>query len=114
MASPKTPLIIGGVIVLIPLLYFTSCSVVSYQNANAFEHVKVGDTEQQVISAMGKPKDREAAAGQRRLKYGMAACTAPCAQRLWYPNGMSLAGEAWSVELDASGHVVKTDHITSP
>jgi hypothetical protein len=114
MSKRTAPLIIGGIIVLIPALYFTSCAVVSGQKAKAFEHVKVGDTESQVINVMGQPKDRETNGGPRLTKYGLAACTAPCAQRLWYPNGMSLAGEAWTVELDASGHVVHTAHVTSP
>lgn len=114
MANRKAPLIVGTIIVLIPVLYFTSCGVVSSQKAKAFEHVETGDTEQQVIDIMGQPQDRETSAGPRLAKYGVAACTAPCAQRLWYPNGMSLAGEAWAVELDVSGHVVHTAHVTSP
>jgi hypothetical protein len=106
--------IVGGIIVLIPLLYFTSCGVVSSQKAKAFDHLQIGDTEQQVIGIMEQPEDRETSKGSRLAKYGVAACAAPCAQRLWYPNGMSLAGEAWMVELDASGHVIHTAHVTSP
>lgn len=114
MATRKGPLIVGGIIVFIPLLYFTSCGVVSSQKAKAFDQLQIGDTEQQVIGIMGKPEDRETSEGSRLAKYGVAACAAPCAQRLWYPNGMSLAGEAWMVELDASGHVIHTAHVTSP
>ncbi|MBB3228104.1 hypothetical protein FHW69_002739 [Luteibacter sp. Sphag1AF] len=114
MTARKVPRIVAGIIVLIPALYFTSCSLISGQRARAFEQVHVGDTEQQVIDVMGKPADRETAGGPRQTKYGVAACTAPCMQRLWYPNSISLAGEAWSVDIGSDGHVVNDDHITSP
>lgn len=114
MATRKVPLIVAGILVLIPVAYFTSCSVVSGQRARAFERVRMGDTEQRVIEVMGKPADQEAASGPRLLKYGVPACTAPCALRLWYPNGLSLAGEAWSVDIGADGHVVHADYVTSP
>ncbi|HEY0198137.1 MAG TPA: hypothetical protein VGC19_06285 [Rhodanobacter sp.] len=110
----NVPLIIAAVVVLIPVIYVTSCSVISGQKAKAFERVRLGDTEQQVIGTLGAPADREPSSGPRLIKYGVAACIAPCAQRLWYPNSISVAGEAWSVELDASGHVVRKAHLTSP
>ena len=114
MATRKAPLIVGAIIVLIPVAYFTSCTVISSQQARAFAKVHVGDTEQQVIGVMGKPADRETSNGPRLIKYGAPACTAPCAQRLWYPNRISLDGEAWSVELGATGTVTAASHLTSP
>lgn len=114
MNTRKAPMVVGTILILIPVLYFTSCSIVSNQKARAFERVHLGDTEQQVIETMGVPTDREISTGRRLVKYGIAACTTPCTQRLWYPNNLSLAGEAWSIEFDATGHVVHTAHIASP
>jgi hypothetical protein len=87
--------------------------VTTHLNEKAIAHIQEGDTEQQVIAAMGEPADRETATN-RLAKYGAPECRAPCVQRLWYTNKLSLAGEAWSVELDAAGHVVRTAHFVSP
>lgn len=114
MVSRKLPLIVGGIIVSIPVIYLTSCSVISGWKAKTFERVHLGNTEQQVIDVMGKPTDRETNDGPQLIKYGAIICKSPCAQRLWYSNRISLVGEAWLVELDASGHVVHTAHLTSP
>lgn len=105
--------IIVGSVILVPLLYIGACSAISHQRDRGFAQVKEGDTEQQVIAAMGEPSDRETASN-RLAKYGLPECQAPCVQRLWYLNKLGLVGEAWSVELDASGHVVHTAHIVSP
>jgi hypothetical protein len=106
--------IVVGIIILIPVLYIGSCTVISHQREHGLAQVKNGDSEQQVIQVMGQPADRETAGGNRVAKYGAPECKAPCAQRLWYPNPISPAGEAWSVDLDVSGHVIATDHIVSP
>lgn len=105
--------IVVGLIVLIPVLYVVSCSVVSHQREKGFDQVKTGDAEQQVIQVMGEPADRETPS-HRMPSYGAPECTTPCAQRLWYPNRMGLTGEAWAIELDGAGKVVHTAHITSP
>lgn len=110
--SQATKIIVGAVI-LIPVLYLGSCGVMTHQHEKAFAQVKDGDTEQQVIATMGEPADRETPSN-RLAKYGAPECQEPCVQRLWYPNKLSLAGEAWAVELDGSGHVVRTAHMTSP
>ena len=103
-----------AIILLVPLLFVGSCSVISHQRESGFAQVNEGDTEQQVIGKMGAPTDRETSSGPRLIKYGAAACIAPCAQRLWFPNKLSLAGEAWAVDLDGSSKVVHTAHIVSP
>jgi hypothetical protein len=104
----------SGILVLILVFYMVACSVVSSRKAQAFERIHLGDTQQEVIKIMGNPADRETAGGSRLTKYGVSACTAPCAQRLWYPNKLSLTGDAWFVDLSASGQVVHAAHITSP
>lgn len=105
--------IVMGVLMLLPALYVGSCSSVERQHEKAFAQVKEGDIEQQVIVVMGEPADRETP-GNRLTKYGAPECQAPCVERLWYPNKLSLAGEAWSVDLDAAGHVMHTARIVSP
>jgi hypothetical protein len=109
----RTAKIVMGVLVLIPSLYVCSCGGIEHRHEHAFARVKEGDTEQQVIAVMGEPTDRETPSN-RLAKYGAPECQAPCVQRLWYPNKLSLAGEAWSVDLDAAGHVVHTAHLVSP
>lgn len=104
---------ISGLLIVL-VLYVASCSVVSSRKAQAFARIHVGDTQQEVIKVMGDPADRETAGGVHLTKYGVPACTAPCAQRLWYPNKLSLTGDAWLVDLGVSGQVVHTAHITSP
>lgn len=103
-----------GALVLVPLLYIASYGVVGHQRGQAFAQVGEGDAASQVIQIMGEPTDREVAGGPRLIKYGANACSAPCAQRLWYANTLSLVGEAWLVDLDGSGHVIHTAHLTSP
>ena len=105
--------IVVGIIVLIPVLYIGSCSVIAHRREHGFDQVKIGDTEPQVIAVLGEPADRESPS-HRIASYGSPECTSPCAQRLWFPNRLSLIGEAWSVELDGEGKVVDTAHITSP
>ncbi len=105
--------IIVGIIVLIPVLYIGSCSVIAHQLEHGFDQVKIGDTEPQVIAVLGEPADRETPS-HRIASYGSPECQAPCAQRLWYPNRMGLMGEAWAIELDGEGKVVHTAHLTSP
>ncbi len=107
-----TAKIVVGIIVLIPALYIGSCSVIDHQREHGFDQLKTGDSETQVIAAMGEPVARETAS-KRLAKYGAPECQGG-AQRLWYPNKLSLAGEAWAVELDGSGRVVHTAHVTSP
>lgn len=101
------------VLVLIPLLYFASCSVISNHHDRGFAKVRLGDQESQVIAAMGEPSDRETA-GEAGHTHGEAACSVPCVQRLWYLNNLSLAGEAWFVDLGESGRVMHTAHLVSP
>ncbi len=98
---------------LTPVLYFTACSIVSNHRDQGFARVRLGDNEVRVIAAMGKPSDREAA-GSVGHNHGAASCSAPCAQRLWYLNNLSLAGEAWFVDLGESGQVVDTARLVSP
>jgi hypothetical protein len=110
----KVVQLVVGAVVLAPLLYITSCSVISRVHDRHFEQVKEGDQEVRVIATMGQPSDEEWAGGRRVPQYGAPDCTSPCMQRLWYLNRLSLVGEAWMIELDGHGRVVRTAYIVSP
>ncbi|MFC3651913.1 hypothetical protein ACFONN_10200 [Dyella humi] len=106
--------LIVGAVVLAPLLYITSCSVISRVHERDFAQVKGGDVEVQVITAMGQPSDEERAGGRSVPRYGAPQCVAPCVRRLWWFNRLSLVGEAWMIELNGQGRVVRTAYIVSP
>jgi hypothetical protein len=106
--------ILAGALVGIPLLYIASCSVISQVHDHDFDRVKERDQKAQVIAIIGDPSDTEIAGGRRVPQYGAQECRAPCAERLWYLNRLSLVGEAWAIELDGRGKVVRTIFVESP
>jgi hypothetical protein len=106
--------LVGLVVVLVPLLYISTCSVISSRRVKGFEAVSVGDTKRQVVILLGTPSVREKSGGEHFARYGAKVCSAPCAERFWFENRMTLDMEAWSVEFDASGKVIKTSHWVSP
>lgn len=110
----KVVQLVVWVVVMLPVLYISSCTVISHVHDHDFVHVKVGDTEPQVMAAMGSPSDEEKAGGRCVPQYGAPECVSPCVQRLWYLNRLSLVGEAWMIELDGQGRVVQTAYVVSP
>lgn len=105
---------VAGSVVLTPFLYVASCSIISHVHEHDFAQVKEGDVEAQVITTMGEPSDEERTGGRSVPQYGAPECTSPCVQRLWYLNRLSIVGEAWAIELDERGRVVRTVFIESP
>lgn len=105
-------LILG--VLLLPMLYVSTCSYVSHRNTVGFETIKVGDAESEVFRLLGKPSLREESGGRPFDRYSSYACIAPCITRLWYENPPSLVGEAWSIELDARQRVIKKGRWVSP
>jgi len=101
-------------VILVPLLYISTCSVISSRTTRAFEKISVGDSEQQVSEALGTPSIREKSAVAPFRRYTAYACKPPCADRFWYENRMGMDLEAWSIEFDASGKVIKKSKWTSP
>lgn len=101
-------------IVLVPLCYVSTCSVISHQRENAFEKVDEGNSRKAVLEAMGNPSVHERDDSSPFLRYASTACKAPCAERFWYENRMSMDMEAWSIEFDANGSVIKKSHWLSP
>ena len=102
------------VVVLVPLLYISTCSVITSRRVKGFEAVSVGDTRQRVLILLGTPSVSEKSRGEHFARYGAKVCSAPCAERLWFENRMTLDMEAWSVEFDASGRVIKKSLWVSP
>lgn len=102
-----------AVIALIPVGYVTACSWVSHRGESAMAQIADGDSEAKVIALFGAPTVREQqGAGYHR--YVNDACTAPCVERLWFENRLSVVDEAWFVALDKDGRVLKAAHLVSP
>lgn len=94
-------------------LCMTKCAIVSYENKKSFSSIKVGDSRDAVINLFGKAShiDRP---GFLFSRYASEQCKDPCAERLWFENRLSLDTEAWSVELDSNGVVIKKTYWQSP
>lgn len=101
-------------IALVLVLYVSTCSVISYRRARAFEGITIGQTEHQVIGTFGKPSVREEIGGIPFRRYTAHPCEAPCAERLWFENRLGMDLDAWSVELSGDGKVIKKSHWVSP
>ena len=96
-----------------PVLYVTSCMFVSGQRTTAFDAINVGDTRDIVIGRFGLPSHVERP-GVMFTRYASHQCQSLCDERLWFENRLSLDTEAWSVELDKGGRVIKKSHWASP
>lgn len=114
MAKHKTIVWTAWIIVLVPLLYVSTCSMIATVKTRGFDKVNKGNTEQQVIEALGNPSVREKSGGVPFRRYTAYACEAPCVERFWFENRMGMDIEAWSVEFDGNGKVVSKSHLTSP
>lgn len=95
------------------VLYVGACSYVSHKRSGAFETIKTGDAEGDVIALFGSPSVREKK-DALFSRYATEPCTGDCVERLWFENRMTLDTEAWSVELDSSRTVIKKTHWASP
>jgi len=100
-------------LLLSPVLYITSCIFVSERRASAFDVINIGDTRDTVIGQFGMPSHVERP-GVLFARYASHQCQSPCVERLWFENRLSLDIEAWSVELDQGGRVIKKSHWASP
>lgn len=101
-------------ILLVPALYLSTCSYISHHRSTGFELVRTGDTEDLVIDKLGNPSVRERSGAKPFLRYASYGCVAPCAERLWFENRLSLDAEAWSVDLDANRRVIDKAKWISP
>ena len=101
-------------ILLLPVLYLSTCSNISDRTTTAFDTIEVGDSEDDVVRVLGKPSVRERAEVPVFFRYASAGCVAPCNERLWYENRLGMVGEAWSIELGADRRVIHKSHWMSP
>lgn len=100
--------------VLVPVAYAVGCAAVSHRYERGFATVVARASEQQLVQQMGPPALREPGDGAPFLRYADRPCMPPCRTRVWYENPWSLAGEAWSFELDANGRVLSKARWVSP
>ncbi len=104
---------VAWIIVLVPVLYVSTCSIISGSRSREFESIVIGQTEQQVIDALGQPSIREKRGGVPFQRYTSYPCEAPCAERLWFENRMSFDFDAWSVDLSDEGKIIKKSRWAS-
>lgn len=101
-------------VLLLSILYVSTCSYVSHRKTTGFEAINVGDAEGEVVRLLGKPSVREKAGDRPFGRYSSYACVAPCSERLWYENPLAFVGEAWSIELDTDQRVIRKSRWMSP
>jgi hypothetical protein len=111
MSAPAAVLLVIGALISAGI---GSCTFVSHSRNGAFEAVQIGDSERRILDLFGvQPSVREKPSALFS-RYASAPCEAPCVERLWFENRLSLDIEAWSVELDKDGRVIKKSHWVSP
>jgi hypothetical protein len=96
-----------------PILYISSCVIISAYKDKAFDAIKIGDTQESVIESIGNPSMRETS-GFLFPRYASKKCKDPCVERLWYENELAIGLEAWSFELDKEGRVINKAHWVLP
>lgn len=103
----------GLLLLIVPAVYLVACSGLSASKSRAFDSIKPGDSRTTVVEALGDPDVRELPE-KRFARYASKPCSGACKERLWFENSLSLDIEAWSVELDETGHVIRKAHWHSP
>ncbi len=106
--------LVGGAILTSTVAYGGACSVIANSRSGAFDAVQTGDKESAVISRFGTQPSVREQQGKLFARYATRPCSEPCVQRLWFENRLGFDTEAWSVELDRSGQVIKKVHWVSP
>jgi len=94
-------------------LYVGVCALWSKERNDTFDAIQIGDRRNTVVCRFGKPSHIEQP-GALFTRYASRFCQVPCVERLWFENRMSLDFEAWSVELDRDGKVVRKDYWVLP
>ena len=98
---------------VIPVMYISTCTLVAENKGRAFNLIKIGDTQSDVIRLLGNPSVREKS-GTLFSRYASQGCQSPCVERLWFENRLALDLEAWSIELAEGDRVIKKTHWVSP
>lgn len=105
---------IAVVAIVILAAYIGGCSLISSSRNKAFEAIKIGDTEANVIAQFGASPSVREKPGSLFARYASQPCMGSCVERLWFENRLTFDAEAWSVELDRSARVVHKAHWVSP
>lgn len=93
--------------------YVAACSHISSTKSRAFDAVEVGESANAAIGKLGEPSVRELP-DKLYARYASVPCKDPCAERLWFENGLSFNIEAWSLEIDREGKVLDKAYWHSP
>jgi hypothetical protein len=96
------------------LLYLGSCSYTAWSRQRAFDATQLGDSEVDIVRRFGTAPSERMDVGQPFSRYEDSGCKAPCAVRLWYENRLFLDIEAWSLDLDNEGRVVRKYTYSAP
>jgi protein involved in sex pheromone biosynthesis len=100
-------------IVASPILYISTCTIISSKKDKAFNTIGIGDSQEKVIKILGNPSVRENPYSLF-ARYASSKCRNPCAERLWFENELAIGIEAWSVELDNQNRVTDKAHWVLP
>jgi hypothetical protein len=104
----KRGFIVTGAVMLVSAALLGYCQVRATQLDAAFNKVKVGDSERDVIAKMGRPHQVLVGCGYYNQRIG------GCAQEYVYFPPWTIVDEAWAISLDANGGVIETAHFVSP
>jgi len=92
--------------------YISACSRISYVNSRAFNLIRIGDSVETAINSFGKPSFRQDK--NQWVPYVMNQCEDPCVERIWYENQLLLiVDEAWSLEIDKEGKIIRKSYWVS-
>lgn len=100
--------IAGLLIVTVSLGY---CHLRRVQLNEAFEKVKIGDVERNVVATMGHP---HRIFGRCDEYYPRSRPIAGCAREYVYLPPWTIVDEAWLISFNADGAVINTAHLVSP
>jgi hypothetical protein len=106
-------LILIGVGAILIVGYIAACSRVQASTDQSFNMVSQGDSEASALGVLDTPSRIETPATPF-TRYASVGCQAPCSKRLWYENRLAFDTMAWSIDLDASGKVIKKAKWNSP
>ena len=96
------------------VLSISACTLTSHARNEAFDKIEIGQTRADVVKAFGVVPSFAEGAGVGFPRYADQPCHDRCAERLWFENRLSMDIEAWSVELDGTGHVIEKTRWQSP
>lgn len=102
------------IVLALPLGGIGACTWNAYRADEAFDEVRIGDSEARVIERFGSPPSVRERPGSRFTRYANQPCQGDCTERLWFENRLSLDTQAWSVELDVDRRVIKKTRWSSP